>query len=680
MQAVDRWIARHARAEQRRPLFDDALLTGRAWSYASYRVRYLLIRVILRACLHLAEVMLFSMVFSMEFLGPVILLRSGTAVAGSLWWGALEQMRGKIRDLAFERRFASIRKEIDTWLLLAVVVVVLMLGSGTTWVLLTPDERLGFSIFDTYALACLLRLAFDIVSRTYHSGMFALRRIYRPLWSLLVCDVLDIAGVLALWPFLGPWSFGIVLAGVGILRAVISLHYSRRAFSLSKIPPIGFRLLFRRFDLLPLEDLPAAFRHGLANAASQIDSVLIMALVAASAANDDYLGLAVLFYLVRPFMTAGFGWARLFYFDFKKLELKYSGFFRARFEHFLRRAALAFAAVMSAMALLWAAAVWGNGPDATMTLLPPFFVARSYCGLFEVQAFSYGRYRYLLAMTAILGAGILGVALLPFTSATVLLLMTALMALSIVLLGAPKSAPRPAASVGRATLVSLPRWLQDLTAEAGEVRIAAATIKARLGSATRIMRELVKVVPFGAVTRVGRNQILWFEDAACGVRTEAEIVLGSAGSLASLTAGNVEPNGAVALRQAVSSGLLGERLCALLEEPLDPGLLEDGLRAEFVRRFPAGVVLDRGSGWLPRRMAVSSFQVRRILGEVTRTSEGVARKRRGVQGLDLTIFCPGGEPSLLFFLENEYDADARASWRRLVEAVTLRRSCRGGAI
>jgi hypothetical protein len=679
LKALDTWLARNARRERRHLTLEDALLTGRSWAYAAFRVRYLLIRVLLRASLHLAEVMLFSMLFSMDFLGPIIVIRTGTAVAGSVWWGCLEQLRERVRELAAARHWASVRQVIDSWLLLAALLGLLSLGGGAFFILSNPDKHLGFSIFDTYALGCLLRLALDMIARTYHSGMFALRRIYRPLWTLLVCDILDIAVVLALWPLLGPWSFGIALAGVGILRGALTLIYVRRSYRRSKIPPLVPRLLARRLGALPFGELGPALGHGAANATSQIDSLLIITLVMVSSSNDEYLSLAVLLYLIRPFLTAGFGWARLFYFDFKRLERRYSEFFRLRFERFLRMAGLAFAAIMSAIAFVWAGAVWRTGVDLTAALLVPFFLVRSIYGLYQVQAFSYGRYLYLFSITAALGAGILVIALVPLDSVAVLVLLTGLMTITVLAFGPPKGVPAPKARAGRAAIVSLPRWLALLGGEAREVRVVAVAVDTRLVNIGRIVRELARLTPDCAITRYGRGLAIWFEtDRPAGHLAEAEVALACAGCVRSLRSGERRAGGRDALREALAAGVLGDSLTRLLTDPIDPHLDGQGLRALFARRFPSGIVLDERGGYLPaRKLNLGPDDIQRILIEVSRRSEGVSSRTPSLMPVDLAVYCPCGEPRMVFVLDKGIAPEERSEWRRLVETVTLRHSCDG---
>ena len=62
-------------------------------------------------------------------------------------------------------------------------------------------------MLDAYALVCLLRLAIDMVLRAFYSGVYAYGRVHRPAWSAPVAPTLLIGVTLALWSWLGGWSF-----------------------------------------------------------------------------------------------------------------------------------------------------------------------------------------------------------------------------------------------------------------------------------------------------------------------------------------------------------------------------------------------------------------------------------------------------------------------------------------
>lgn len=672
MKELSAWFARKAAEEGKRPFLDAALLTGQAWSYAAYRVRFLLLRAMLRAGLHAAEVLLFSSLFSMDFLAPIIVLRGATAIAGGLWWGGLESLRQQVRELSAKKSWSSVRATIDSWLLFSFLLASAIVLGGAAWVLSTPDRELGFSIFDTYALGCFLRLGCDLVSRTYHSGLFALRRIRRPLWSLLVIDVSDLLGVLLLWPMLGPWSFGIVLGAVGILRAALTFVFVGHSFRRSKIPRFRLGICLKQCHNLPVSQLPDAVSHGLANSAGHLDAILVMAFVVAAKNDERYLHLAIVFHLVRPFLSAGFGWARVFYFDFKKLEHRHGRFFMLRFQAFVRRFGMAFSLVLAAVSIAWAGLLWPGVFQPFWFLLFPFFLARSLVAIYQVQAFSYGQYRYLALQAAALASVIAGVLWLPL-SPTSTLAMASLVLLGGSILVGPPDLPRPSwPALPHARAVSLPRWLDALDQQRNSVRVGALLVHSGLESAQRATRALASALPpAAAVTRFGHAQILWFEPGGSS-KSLVEVVTAVAACARRIAVTDALDHGALAWEQARGSRLLEPALVELTNPAQTiPGCAAD-LSAEFTRRFPQGAIIDEDRRSLPRkRYPMTPVQVRRLLSDVFRKSIGLSPNRCSIPGIDLTVYCPRGEPELLFVIHSDEPAAERAQWRRLVDSATL---------
>jgi hypothetical protein len=510
--------------------------------------------------------------------------------------------------------------------------------------------------------------------------MFALRRIYRPLWSLLIGDILDVAGILLLWPFLGPWSFALVLALVGVLRVGLIFYFVNRAYAVSKIPARPPRLKLRQaFDTLKIGDIVGLFKHGLANAATQIDSLIILTL-AVGTKSEGYLVLAILFYVIRPFIGAGYGWARMFYFDFIKLSARYGQFFQVRFERFLRQVALVFAGVMATTAAIWTGVFWiGGGLDWSLGLLVPFFFARSVFGLYQVQAFSYGRYAYLLKTSGTLALAIVALGLVPQSRLVVIVTLTVLMILVVVIGRSPKKAAASQAS-NKNRAVSLPGWLGLLARQVKPVRISVAYVNTVLGPSHRVINEMVqKVGDHIAITRFGQNLILWFENksqmATNDLLSPEKIAIITAGCLRSLAQGPVDRNGITALDNALASKLLGNDITRILSNPQANGFNAEKLKREFGARFPNGKILDSKAGYLSKNdIGEHPFVVRQILGEIGRVSKGISPRRYKTESLDVTAYCPGGEPKLVFVVDQEEDLEKRVAWRRLVQSATFIRS------
>lgn len=670
MTSLEEWCAREARRAARRPTLPEALLSGRDWAYAAYRTRFLFARVPIRLALHFAELLLLGNLFPVEDLAPLFAIRATTSVAASLQWGALEPLREDVRAYVQRRSWTSATLRIRAALARSVKLGLLQLGLAIAWIELRPSEFDFFSIFDAYALAAGLRVLLETVARTYAAGISAFRRIPRPFWAGLPGDVMDLCGALLLWPWLGASSFAVALLLAGVIRAGLLVHYARQAYRFSPLKglELGWSAPRKR---VPQGGLGRALGSALANATSQLDAWIVLVLSAVVTTREEGMLIALL-HVLRPLLTASIGWSRLFYLDFKSLESR-GRLLQERFERFLRRVALAVTAATAALLLL----VWqllGAGPlGSTGFWLLPFLAVRAVFALHQIQAFSYGKRSYLFGTAALVGAGLALVLLVPFVREHALASLTVLLAGVVVGFGAPRGAARSVAS-GR---VGLYRWLSLLASRPGPTRIATARIPRLLTVPPgRVAAELAR--DRGAPVAVwGQRHLLWFEDADPADRPASpSLTSATAGCLSHVRFGPIGEDGRAALHAALERALvepaLGRRLRSL--SPLPRSALAD----HFRREFPAGTILDAEHGHLRAtageargRVTSAAASVRRALGEVLRLTEGPGARSHKDLSAEISVYCPGGEPELVFILPSSTAPETKSAWQRTVEDANL---------
>jgi len=663
---IESWLKKVAARDAARPRFDDALITDRGAGYAVYRLKFLSVRMLLRAALHLAEIVLFSSVFSMGFLAPVIIVRSLMALVVSLWWGGLEEMREEVRGAAEKKQWGTVRRVIDAWMSFGLLSGTGMAVLGTLIVLANVHEVYGLSVYNAYLIACFLRLGLDVIARTWHSGAFAIRRIYRPMWSLLLTDFFDVALVVALWTTLFVWGFSVSLLFVGILRFALLVFFVRRTYAESPIPPMRFFRMLPALVRLPARSVGRFFIHAAANLSSQIDTLLIMALVALSSSREDGFVLALTLYLLRPFMAAGYSWGRLFYFDFVLLKKRYGDFLRQRFLRFMKKTALAYGAVTALLGIAWTgwvlplfmAAPPGNSIHRQMVtvavLLLPFILVRSLFGLHQMQAFSFGRYGYLLRLTAASLLCIGPCVLLVEHPIALLLLLTVVIALLVVAFPAP--GPQKPEIVRQH--LSIPAWFAALRAVEGQVVAGVLRIDRRLVPVARVMGFLAKRFPGLRLARLDRNGLLFFGDASISSR---ELITASGGVLTHL---NIVVPGVDAASAIPAMGDVWRSHFSCASAYCDG----DSLIAAFSARFPDGDWLNVNRGKVKRRgrEGVSPATVRRVLRTVSRADFSSLMRRFPAGNFDLSVFAPGGIPAVVFMIPSTVPVSERAAWAQVV--------------
>jgi hypothetical protein len=647
VQRIEALLRRAAQNAKRRVSLDEALLSDRALAYVWYRNRFLLLRIPLGVVLHVAEVVAFSDAFELGIIGPMLAIRSLPAVAGALWWGALEELRASVRACAARGDWGRAERFVRSYLGLSVDVAIVSVALAVAFIQWGPSEFEGFDIFDAYALACALRFGLDALTRTYHAGIFAIRRVYRPLWSLVLPDVAELAIALSLWGLLGPWGFSLSLLLGGALGAALQTHYVARAYrEYGAFQPRLRRLGQARKDL-ERKDLWALGRHALANLATHVDALLILFL-SGMAKSGEGVAFVVLLHTLRPLLSAVSSYARVFYFDFKRLSLGTLAFFEQRFARVVHRFAWRLSALVSALAVALDLFVFRGQLRLELGLLVAYTFARSLLSVEQLRAFTLERY-------APLARGALGAlallflvrALLPHEIPLVAAQIALLFLLSLWLrrLNARARALRALSGEVVGTL----RFLALLAREPGAVRLGSAALDPRLdvpahGFITGLSATLDGLV----LSRVGRRGVVWYQREplleAAEVRERS--LRASAGSLRHLTVSERFENGSRALMPALEliSSIPGAS--ASSQSPATVSTLPD-LRSRFAREFPDGHALDLDHP-ASARLLRDRTQVRAILQAIQATCLGKPGSGRD-RGLPRSAaYCPEGEPEVVF--------------------------------
>ncbi len=661
MKRLNEWLAREVRSQQRHPRLDHALLTDRSFGYVAYRLRWMWIRVFVRCAVHVAELMLLSMALPDVWLPVFIGYRTMAGLVSSLYWGVLEQLRVGVSGYVRKNHFGSARLLVHNWLRISALVGVLGMAAFAAWIPLAPRVFSEMQFFHLYGGLCFARLAFDLWARTLHSGIFAIKRVYRPAWSLLLPEVVELVVLIVAFPSLSLLAFALMVVIGGVVRIGLSNHFAKRAYRSSRIEVPSFRgALFGR-NLVTLADVGNALKLGVSNATSQLDGLIILLLLIAGAPQDGPSAtFASVYYVLRPLMAVAHGWARVFYFDFKRLDASVD-LFRRRFRSLLTRAAIALAAVVAALVLVATTILSRGMPDVALLCLVPVFVARSLMSLRQLEAFTSGAHTALLRVSLGLLAAIGLVAWLTRNQVTVML------AASVLLLCAYWLLPTQDERVPSLNVCGLPRWVARVSAMTVPVRISVLTIDRELTTAARFMHRFSSVLESGVLTRFGRSHVLVLE-------TIATSKLGSAGDVAHLSEGTLSEyrwitgnDGPTVLKNAIAKDVLPRDLLRALatEAPSD-------LVASYRTHHASGTVLDAKSGRVENGKALHPRELRAIMQAVAVQSRGTPA--RASHQLDVLVYAPGGEPETIFITPSAERPSLE--FRRRVQAASLQASLR----
>ena len=700
-----RWFDRQAAREQRAVLLEDALLGGRFLAYVRYRLRWWLARYALASVVQVVQVLVLHRLFAHESFLVLIGLLAGAGLAISAWWGALEVLRTRVRDLYRTGAPHHVPAEIGWWLSGAIRIgLVLGIVAIAFLVFRALTSSVGVGPVDLAASAILVRVAVDIPRRCYHSGIYALRRVYRPLPSILALEVVSVAALVGLAPLLGAWAAPLAeLISISAVTA-ISVVFTARAYRLAGLAPQrylrlpGVRGLSRRRRPSRGGDRPSiqlilrsATPPAAAAACMSLDSFVVPVVFGVAGESGIGWASAVLVASVAPSLRAGFDWSQLLYFDLKRLEARPFANLRDRFVADATRIApflaIGFWVVSGAITSL----VLGGVPVRFELQLLPFFIAASFLSLGQIDAFTSERYGHAVAGGAALGAGLLAIGPLSGLGIGPLvgLDVAAIGALAVFVLTGRIGRARS----GVAGDVLVPtEWLDRLARESGPLVVATtrfgpppATRTAeeeraaswrRQGVARRIARRLGRN---GAATSVGTDGLAWYErtgprprraDRAWLVRTLGGLVRDFREAEA--------PDGRTAAATVADWGTFGRLPVAGPDAPIEGGspaepraITAERLVETFRSSFPDGVVHEPDRPAPSRLRERTARERRAILAEASRFAQGLPPRYRGLP-FEVSAWCPSGRLRLIFLVERATTARAdRAVWRAVLRGAHL---------
>lgn len=641
MKNIARWLTAQSARINDLPRLEDALLGMSGRRYAVYRLRYVFVRSLLRTALRLLEVALFASAVPFELLSTLLVTRSCMMVTEGLWWGALEPLRNDVGRFGSAGQTARASAAIRQWLLLAVALGVAGLVAASLWVALGPSPYRSFSVVDVYVLGSAARWAIDLWATAYHSGVYGMRRVYRPLWSLALTDVADVAILgIAFW-WLGAWGLGLSLVLVGVLRGALTWSFTRRVYRSLKFDlggPRAWRASWSKAVWQP--GVSATFALG--NIVGEVDALLVVGLLAAPGNPKGALLLAALFHVLAPIQSSAASWPRLFYFDFKRLQAWGSPLLLARFEGFLERVAWWVPLPLGLVSLAILALFWRGEYGWLAFELLCLAAVRSRLALVHVRAYSLGDHRYLLRLSSAMlavAASAPFVATLPPRVA--LGLVVALAAVGLVTVGRSQ---RPLESRPPRGLLGTSIWLDCLLREAGPLHVGLARVDRRLTTIGRVARAWRELLPGAAIARLSHDTLVWFAHAA--VERKA-LFVASSGALHELHVGAPHTDGRTAFEVGLPCSGWHEHLRPVkLTTSSEPASLSTltSFERELASVHPHLTVTPLTStAALPEFEPTAKRQLRQLLLDAARGRSEL----KTFGDVDVAVLAPSGAPLAL---------------------------------
>jgi hypothetical protein len=407
--ALIAWQRRMRRQNERRLTVWDMLFGTPPWRYFFYRVRFLPYVTLMRAFVHAIEFLLLWHMLPAGLHQAMIWRLVAIALEAS-WWGATDTMRHRLRDIAHIGSPGAMRAEIEGWLSLSLLAALaIMAASSIAASLATPALGLWLAAMGVQS-------TMRIISRTFYSAAYALKRVFMPMEWLLVLEILIYAAGAASYGWLGVFTLPLCMLLAAFVSAWIGWHYCREITQALGVTPS--RIFSARELIKLLERMPARmfFLPAAAMVMIRLQETALILWLQKTAPHT----LLYAVYLCAPFMRMALYWSQRLYFDFARYHLDgFSGFRRA-----LDRQGVLFSlATGVAAAVLAGLAIMLLMPQAGGWLMPisVALCTASLIGFMQMNLFSrrdyaacvvIGAISYLLLWQFGISAALAGVALL----------------------------------------------------------------------------------------------------------------------------------------------------------------------------------------------------------------------------------------------------------------------------
>ena len=217
-----------------RELF-TSLIGNSVWSYYIYRLRYFFVNSIFVVMNSIIQAYYLFYHLSGTNFFDILLCIVSMIIVSSIWWGILEIMRRDIRVSIRDQNKSSISTILEKWLwytsYYSVVIFFTVLILATTVFTARSSALLVF-----YVIILLIQTVFGLFVRTLHSSCYAIRRVYRPVFSILFPSILSMVILIFGWNSHAAMVFMSAAFLSTSLALYYSLIYTHKMFGILKYP------------------------------------------------------------------------------------------------------------------------------------------------------------------------------------------------------------------------------------------------------------------------------------------------------------------------------------------------------------------------------------------------------------------------------------------------------------
>jgi hypothetical protein len=602
------WAAMRRGARAHRITFAQALLQRRSvLPYAAYRLRYFLFTNFALLCLHVVE--LYLLAFDFKHSTPLYALLTLRVVSHALkgaWWGALEIMRQRIRDLNASSKLSLLAHELGCWhragLIVAGVTVVTAIACSTLALVVTGAERL----VACYAAAILLELATSFVLTLRRSGISAMRRIPQTSAAMIIAPLAGVSVLLMLWPTSGGYALIASSLLTSMISAATGFYYTQLAYTNNGWPRLIWpsRTEFTSFlKGLPVREIGlAAIACGSIHAESLILPIVSYAFHPHGTFTQSLLPL----FVALPLLRACSDWARLFYVDLARFEVSLLTDFMRSFHRRLLLASLGVGFVLWLPTLAFSITGSTRNEFIGQTALLALFVWRGQFAWLQMVAFFRKLYWPLIACGGMISGAVTTMGLSwshteyrALVSSGIVALCLAMTAFLWGRLRVPVAEPQAAkGKVSETRAMTHLDWLRAVRSSHGEASVVRIEVSA-LASADQKKALIATVFPLATMCRMwtwlDQQTALGFllHESSSSAMHE-ELATGGGGLIRSTKCTEVERSGYDALQRAYHLGFFAVPDTRVIPEDIAAVSDVHELVSLFAKRFPQGQCFKDG--------------------------------------------------------------------------------------
>lgn len=414
MEKIHQWFAKHQAKQQRFFSLGDMLFAEKHVQYPIYRLSLFNFQVLF---LFLSHCVIFYLMFnqlSAKTFTFLIYIASLRTIFKSFWWGGLEVLRSHVRYFHRAKSSEDLCNVIDLSLRIASTLAFLF-GCLSIFYMTQSFHLLSLhkeASSNLYLAITFLDLTLYTIVSVYHAGIYAITRIIRPHFSIVLSHVLGLCILILLWPSLHFQAVLLSILVQSTSASALTYYYTSYMYKLYGLSPDKPRLkkakaLIQKFSIYHF------FLAGTANLASVLDYLLIIGFYYMAQTNSGYETAVTILYLISPLISATSSWARLFYFDRKKLENSLLYYFVRRYNKVVGRVASAMGFCLGIYAVV--ACIILIHADITLLTITaiPLFVLRSRIANLQVHAFCSHYYLDVIVSWMLLALSVVALSLSP---------------------------------------------------------------------------------------------------------------------------------------------------------------------------------------------------------------------------------------------------------------------------